>query len=451
MFKKIEIWILYLVLLLFFPFAIIFGVLVRQELVGNVKAGGISKTALFFAEIPKNIKLLLIKPTLLKDSYPELNGGFNGIPNSNESYILLSRYDGDMKEGIVELISLKDFKVLHTWNPNLDEFNKIVGNKNEFRYLKRDHHEKRSIITHPLLNQNGDLFVHRNGTPLAKIDACSSLIFQKDIDHFHHSIERDVEGNLWVPSWIYPQTLPIRKVGRKNMFELGYYDDAIVKLSPSGEILFEKSVSQIFIDNGLEYLLFALAEYDNDPIHLNDIQPVEFDGQFWNKGDVFLSLRNQSMVLLYRPSTNKIIWKGTGPFFHQHDVDILNDHTISIFNNNSKSFVNAEFIDGQNEVILYDFKKKQYSSYLKNSFIKNNIKTAFEGRSEILPNGDLFIEESNLGRTIYFNSDGSLRWQHYNRASDGRIYRLGWSRILYTMKDIKHVRNFLNKKVKCND
>jgi len=24
-----------------------------------------------------------------------------------------------------------------------------------------------------------------------------------------------------------------------------------------------------------------------DPIHLNDIQPVNFDGEFWKKGDVF--------------------------------------------------------------------------------------------------------------------------------------------------------------------
>ena len=79
-------------------------------------------------------------------------------------------------------------------------------------------------------------------------------------------------------------------------------------------------------------------DYDNDPIHLNDIQPVNFDGEFWKKGDVFLSLRHQSMVLLYRPSTNEIIWKGTGPFFHQHDVDILDNHRISIFNNNSKDF-----------------------------------------------------------------------------------------------------------------
>ena len=139
-----------------------------------------------------------------------------------------------------------------------------------------------------------------------------------------------------------------------------------VKLTSDGQILFQKSVSEILIDNGLEYLLFSVGDhgFTKDPIHLNDIQPVDFNGKFWNKGDVFLSLRHQSMVLLYRPLTNKIIWKGTGPFFHQHDVDILNEHKISVFNNNSKDFADGNVVDGNNEVIIYDFKKNEYSTFI---------------------------------------------------------------------------------------
>ena len=252
---------------------------------------------------------------------------------------------------------------------------------------------------------------------------------------------------------MYPQSISLEKVGRNSPVDGGFLDDAIVKLSPDGEILFEKSVSQIFIDNGLEYLLFSVGDilFDIDPIHLNDIQPVNFDGEFWKKGDVFLSLRHQSMVLLYRPSTNEIIWKGTGPFFHQHDVDILDEHRISVFNNNSKDFAESDVVDGHNEVIIYDFKTNEYSSYLKDSLIENDVRTITEGRGEILTNGDLFIEESNYGRTLYFNADGSLRWTHVNRANDGNVYRLGWSRILYTEEDIQTVNNFLNNRGTSNE
>ena len=124
MFKKIEIWILYLVLFLFLPFGIIFGVLVRQELVGKVKLGRLSKTALFLADIPANIKRASIDDLeIKKDRFPYLDG-FNGTPNKYESYLLYTKFDGDLREGIVELIDLTNFKVLHTWNPDINKFNK---------------------------------------------------------------------------------------------------------------------------------------------------------------------------------------------------------------------------------------------------------------------------------------------------------------------------------------
>jgi len=454
MFKKIEIWILYLTILLSILFTIGFGVLVRQELVGSIKAGWVSKTALTLAEIPVNIKFILKGKTfnlLVEDRFPNLDG-FNGTPNTEETYLLLSKYDNDLQEGVVELVDLRTFEILHTWNPDIDAFNDLVEQVDEFKYLDRDKNNIRNRLTHPKLLQDGHL-LFQDATPLRKIDACSNLVFQNTHDKFHHSIETDFDGNIWVPSHIYPQTLPIEKVGRMTFKDGGFFDDAIVKLSPNGEILFEKSVSQIFIDNGLEYLLFAHGNgYEIDPIHLNDIQPINVDGEFWSKGDVFLSIRNQSMILLYRPSTNKIIWKGTGPFLHQHDVDILDNNRISVFNNRSINVVdNINIVDGHNEIIIYDFKTNEYSSYLKDSLIENDVRTIEEGRGEILTNGDLFVEETNYGRTIYFNADGSLRWTHVNRANDGNVYRVGWSRILYTEEDIQTVNNFLTNKGSCSE
>ena len=115
MFKKIEIWILYLVILLSLIFAVGFGVLVRQELVGDIKAGWVSKTALTLAEIPVHLKMIIRGHggnLIVEDKFPTLDG-FGGTPNSQESYLLLSRYDGDLQEGLVELIDLRNFEVMH--------------------------------------------------------------------------------------------------------------------------------------------------------------------------------------------------------------------------------------------------------------------------------------------------------------------------------------------------
>ena len=55
MFKKIEIWILYLVVVIFLIITFLFGSLVRQELIGSTKFGIVSKYALIISEIPVNI------------------------------------------------------------------------------------------------------------------------------------------------------------------------------------------------------------------------------------------------------------------------------------------------------------------------------------------------------------------------------------------------------------
>ena len=465
MFKKIEIWILYLTLLLSILFALGLAVLVRQEIEGITKMGALdisflSKPAAYIARLPEQFLITILKPNPFRVNDPwdeDRNfynlSGFNGLPNLQESYLLLSRYDGNLQEGVVELVDLTNFEILHTWNPDIDAFNDLVEQDNEYKYLERDFNNKRHPLYHPVLTKDGNLVFLAQKAPLRKIDVCSNLIAQNYHDAFHHSIEKDIEGNIWTATHMYPQSLPIQQVGRDLILEGGFLDDAIIKLSPNGEILFEKSVSQIFVDNGLEYLLFSVGDraFSQDPIHLNDIQPVNFDTKFWKKGDIFLSLRQQSMVLLYRPSINEIIWKGTGPFFHQHDVDILDHSRISIFNNNSKDFVDGNFVEGHNEVIIYDFESKEYSSYLKATLVENDVRTITEGRSEVLTNGDLFVEETNYGRTLYFNSNGSLRWTHINRADDGQVYALGWSRILYTQEDTEIINNFVTNKGECND
>ena len=135
MFKKIEIWILYLVVLLSILFAVFFGILVRQELVGNVKLGWASKTALTLAEIPVNLKKIFAGEFKVPDKFPDNKSGFSGVHNSNQAYLLLSRYDGDLKEGLVELVNLTNFEVLHTWNPDIDAFNKSIEKVNEFELI----------------------------------------------------------------------------------------------------------------------------------------------------------------------------------------------------------------------------------------------------------------------------------------------------------------------------
>ncbi|MEK9780541.1 MAG: arylsulfotransferase family protein [Gammaproteobacteria bacterium] len=448
MFKKIEIWILYLVILLSLIFSIFFGILVRQELVGENKLGNFSKFALFLAEIPKNIRLAFVDfHVITNDRFPSMSG-FIGNTLDKEVYLLMSRYDGDIRQGVVELIDLRSFETLHTWNPDINILNSLVLESAENSYLQRDNNDSISILRHPQLTADGGLLFLYIG-PLRKVNHCSKLIWQNSNDIFHHSIELDLEGNIWSPTHVYPQTLDENIVGRKLIQEGGFFDDAITKVNPEGSIIYQKSISEIFLENNLDYLLFSSGpdkEFTVDPIHLNDIQPANFDTDHWKKGDIFLSLRHQSMVMLFRPSSNKLIWYTAGRTLQQHDVNILNEHEISIFNNNSKHYFNGPTIDGSNEVVIYNFQKETFKSYFQKQIEENKVQTITQGRSEILPDGSMFLEETNSGRSLYFDKNGALRWYHINRARNKNIYSTGWSRILYKDSDLKAVQKVLELK-----
>jgi len=435
---KIELWVLCLAGLLSLLLAIGTGILVRQELVGG-KLGFISKGVVFLAELPQNLNKYLGFDLIVGEQRFIGIKGFQGKSLEEETYLLLSKYDGDTERSVVELIDLRSFEVKKTWRPDIKQINSLVDNSRpEFENIQITRHAKRYLIFHPFLTEDGGLIFQGNYSPLVKIDKNSQLVWQNQEDAFHHSIEQDHEGNFWVPSSIYPYRVDKKYIGS----EYGnYLDDAITKVSADGEILFQKSVSNIFIENNLKFWLFA---GERDPIHLNDIQPVLTDGPYWKQGDVFLSLPYRLMIVLYRPSTNKIIWKGVGFSSRQHDVDILNDHSISIFNNNAFIFYDDNGVDHHNEVVIYNFKTDSYSKYLQESLEQHDVRTISEGRSQILDNGDLFIEEQNYGRLLYFNKDASVQWQYVNRADDGNIYLVEWSRILYKPEDIKKVNKIIN-------
>ena len=97
---------------------------------------------------------------------------------------------------------------------------------------------------------------------------------------------------------IYPQSLLLRGLAGSMFQKVDIWMTQLLNY-PRWRDFYEKSVSQIFIDNGLEYLLFAHGnDYEYDPIHINDIQPVNFDGKYWKKGDLFYQLEiNHGLAL----------------------------------------------------------------------------------------------------------------------------------------------------------
>lgn len=210
-------------------------------------------------------------------------------------------------------------------------------------------------------------------------------------------------------------------------------DDAIAKVSPTGQVLFMKSVTELLTENGYRYLIGSVSVYEPDAIHLNDIQPVLQTGPYWQKGDVFISVRNKSTLLLYRPSTNKVIWLQTGPWMNQHDVSIIDSTRIGVLNNrvvrDGKTFT---ITAANNNWIVYNFKDHSIDTPYTQFFVNNQIATKSEGRVILMPNGDIVVEETNYGRLLRGNND-NLRWTYMNLLDEKHVGIMGWTRYYTTL------------------
>ncbi len=447
MFKKIEIWILYLVIVIFIIITFLFGSLVRQELVGTTKFGIISKYSLIIAEIPVNIKKIY---NLSKDPGDAMRANDRHIDKKKftknllkerDQLLILSRFDGKESKSTVEIVDLNNFEIIHKYNPKIDEIIKkaFENNKDEFFRINVNANEQRFIFYHPFIDTNGDLISHAEEGPMFKLDLCSNIKWVNSEERYHHSIEMDHEGNYWIPSYLEPYSKTMQGYRKRA----GLLDDGITKISVDGKVLFKKSLFDILIEGNI--VKYNQLYIDNDPFHLNDIQPVLKDTEHWKKGDLFLSLRNIDTIILYRPSENKIIRVINGPFHMQHDVDIISDDEISIFDNNI-SYTKKGPLTKNIQILIYNFKTRNFTKRFVKTIKQNNIKTNAGGLSDYLIDGSILIEEQAAGRLLLIDKNGEIEWEYINKSSDKKVYQLTWSRIISNEKIIKELKQKIKNK-----
>ena len=109
---------------------------------------------------------------------------------------------------------------------------KINLNKKEFKNLKKHLGVNRFFMWNPDITETGSLIFH-SSSPLIKIDFNSKIIWVNDRDIFHHSINTDNDGNIYVPSHLNPLSSKVSEIIKldENNEELRFLDDAITILN----------------------------------------------------------------------------------------------------------------------------------------------------------------------------------------------------------------------------
>ncbi|MEX0340702.1 MAG: arylsulfotransferase family protein [Arenibacterium sp.] len=434
LFKKVELWLVALIIVFLLIGTFAFGVIVRDAVYGNNRLGAISRISLQIASLPseaaRSVRMaaggdLAGMSTLHSDRFPGRSGWsfFDTRQDSGlDAYLFFSRHDGDAGHHVFELVDLKAGEIVHRIAV---DFEKTFADASRTSLLTDygDWRNERFQAVHPLALENGDILIKGNSTPMVRMTPCGDPVWTLNNGIYHHTTEAGPDGHYWSSAFVEPP----RVEGLSEYF----YDPGITQFSADGEVLYDSSLTKIMIEQGLGYMALA-KQFDRDPIHLNDVQPVFEDGPYWKRGDVLLSLRNMSTIMLFRPSEDRIVWWKQGPWAAQHDVDVIDEKTIGVYNNNSLDIGDGRelVVQGNSQIVFYDLETKTHSNPFEDVLIEHEFKNEAAGLFTVLPDGHYYVDESESGRTMIFTPEGELAVEHINRAENGLIYHLGWSRIM---------------------
>ncbi len=325
----------------------------------------------------------------------------------------------------------------HDWEPGVKLMDADGATAHEWRLNMDAIFPDRTIAASPIhgahLFSNGDLLFNLSYVGMAKVDRCGKLIWATAEGRAHHSISPTEDGFFWAPGLIPRQDNAedrayLQKVGGLHP---PVYDDLFVKFSADGEVVQSISALEVLHQNGLMNLLFRNGSrgpgggtdpgYHGDVLHLNDVEalpPSMADSYpLFEAGDLVVSLRQLSTVLVLDPETMKVKWLATEPLILQHDADFIGGGKIGVFNNNNDGTDRGTFLGGSQIVIFEPHTGRQEIAYPTDQ--SPPFYTAYAGKWQLLPNGNYLMVESRSGRAVEANPEGETVWEWISERMDG--------------------------------
>jgi hypothetical protein len=401
----------------------IFGWMVFHISEGDKDFGFLTGPVKFMYTFPDLFSQSVEEVKTLPKTFIPTPEDFKPVNDLDSDFIVLSTYTDTGNSRSIILLNLKNNSILYKWTV-------------ENPYQEHDR------IENPLLYPNKSLvYSFSSISGLRRIDSLTKLIWKQDSIHAHHSITPDKKGDIWICS--FEPVFYATGMYKLNGHSVFYIDNYITKIeAETGRILFHKSITEILRENNLTGYLLKSASI-TDPLHINDVEPALKTTPYYKEDDLFISSRNLSMVMHYRPSTNKVINVIEGPFASQHDVDILDDSTLVIFNNNyyniwsensreppkdSSHLVMAG--DFYSNIVRYDFNGDSLSFIGDSIFRENEIFTQTEGLVEFIDPSAYFVEEQNSGLIWIIKDDQVLYKNVFKSQYDGYHHLPNWTRII---------------------
>ena len=266
------------------------------------------------------------------------------------------------KFGCLASVVDRSGRVLHTWPLPLDAL---------FKDVRGFRGDVRPTNFYPIglgLLRDGSLvttFHGRNTYPyvvgIARI-GWNGQIMWKHIDGAHHWIRIGPDDRIYAPSQVRRKLTHVAG----NPVELQcpdiVYDEGVRIYRPDGTVERTVSMLDMLARNGYAGLIYSVRS-NCDPIHLNsvDLATPEIAARIPGAevGDVLVSLREPSAIVLFSPVTGKIKHVTVGRTAAQHSARFLPDGSVIAFDNQGgvsalggSRIMRLNLVDGSAQVVF---------------------------------------------------------------------------------------------------
>ncbi len=273
--------------------------------------------------------------------------------------------------------------------------------------------------------ESGDLVFNFMKLGLIRMNPCGQVVWKLP-ELTHHSLHRDEDGTFWASSmhWYGDKDPPFPN--HKKVFE----EPTIIQVSEDGKVLREISLVDVLVKNGYAGLLYSSttanwnATVTGDTVHLNDVEvyPKSKPEGFFQHGDIMVSLRNISSVVVFRPDTLKIKMIFQKDMVRQHDPDFIDGNTISVFDNNgvvTDAKWRVDKTHGGSRIVTMSATGENTIRYKSDDFYGE-----VQGKHQVLPNGNVLVSDTVNGRGFEVDTAGKIVWEYLHMAKPGLSARM---------------------------
>jgi hypothetical protein len=138
-------------------------------------------------------------------------------------------------------------------------------------------------------------------------------------------------------------------------------------------------------------------------------------------GDLLISMRFQSLIMVFDPNTLKVKWYQEGPWIGQHDPDFMPSGRISLFSNNDDGTETGARLGGSSIIEVNPVDRQIRRVY--GGRVGEPMFSLDRGKHQRLGEDGrgALITESRSGRVFEIDANHSVVWEFINRYDEESV------------------------------